>query len=282
VQIDWLTVGAQWVNFLILMWLLRRYLYQPILRAMDKRQQAIATRTAAAISKTEQAEQLARDYRDKLAELEARRAELLVAARADADAERTKLMEQARADAKAESEQWRRDLAREKSDFQTQINRQLGGLITATARKAVEDLCSKSLEQALCDQFLERLQQLPTVEKCLFTEPIPGELVLASSFELDLAQRNRFDSALRDILASDVSLRFETLRNSSFGVALSSADHTLEWQLERYFTELQAELDTTLIQTERKPPAQAETPSPARLANAEPGMNVECRQSLPE
>ncbi|MCQ8130983.1 F0F1 ATP synthase subunit B family protein, partial [Methylomonas rivi] len=78
-QIDWLTVAAQWINFLILMWLLRRYLYQPILQAMDKRQQAIAARAAAAVSKTEQAEQLARDYRDKLAELEAHRDALMAA-----------------------------------------------------------------------------------------------------------------------------------------------------------------------------------------------------------
>nr|WP_305888678.1 hypothetical protein [Methylomonas sp. SURF-2] len=266
-----MTVGAQWINFLLLMWLLRRYLYQPILRAMDKRQQTIAARSAAAAEKSARAEQLARDYLDKLAELDARRAELLLAARAAADAERTKLMEQARADAKAESDQWRRDLAREKTDFQRQINRQLGGLITATARKAVQELCSKPLEQALCDRFLERLQQLPAEEKRLFTEPHPGELLLASSFELDAAQRNRFESALRDILANDVSLRFETLRNSSFGVVLSSADHTLEWQLERYFAELQAELDATLTQTERKPPA-----------DAEPGLNLEFPQALPE
>ena len=46
--IDWFTVGAQAVNFLILVWLLRRFLYQPILRAIDTREQRIAAELAGA------------------------------------------------------------------------------------------------------------------------------------------------------------------------------------------------------------------------------------------
>ena len=40
--IDWFTVGAQVVNFLILVWLLKRFLYRPILDAIDAREKRIA------------------------------------------------------------------------------------------------------------------------------------------------------------------------------------------------------------------------------------------------
>ena len=33
--IDWFTVAAQVVNFLVLMWLLKRFLYKPIVYAID-------------------------------------------------------------------------------------------------------------------------------------------------------------------------------------------------------------------------------------------------------
>ena len=36
--IDWFTVGAQALNFLILVWLMKRFLYQPILHAIDERE----------------------------------------------------------------------------------------------------------------------------------------------------------------------------------------------------------------------------------------------------
>ena len=40
--IDWFTVGAQVVNFLVLMWLLKHFLYKPVLDAIDAREQRIA------------------------------------------------------------------------------------------------------------------------------------------------------------------------------------------------------------------------------------------------
>ena len=40
--IDGFTVGAQVLNFLILVWLMKRFLYQPILDAIDAREQRIA------------------------------------------------------------------------------------------------------------------------------------------------------------------------------------------------------------------------------------------------
>ena len=40
--IDWFTVAAQALNFLILLWLMKRFLYAPILHAIDAREQRIA------------------------------------------------------------------------------------------------------------------------------------------------------------------------------------------------------------------------------------------------
>ena len=44
--IDWFTVGAQALNFLILVWLMKRFLYKPILRAIDEREKRIASELA--------------------------------------------------------------------------------------------------------------------------------------------------------------------------------------------------------------------------------------------
>ena len=46
--IDWFTVGAQLLNFLVLVWLLMRYLYKPVLDAIDAREQRIAAELATA------------------------------------------------------------------------------------------------------------------------------------------------------------------------------------------------------------------------------------------
>ena len=52
--IDWFTVGAQLLNFLILVWLMKRFLYQPVLDAIAAREQKIAAELAdAAATKAE-------------------------------------------------------------------------------------------------------------------------------------------------------------------------------------------------------------------------------------
>ena len=56
-SIDWVTVLAQIANFLVLLWLLKRFLYRPILDGIDAREAEIAKRMAAA----EQAQQAAKE-----------------------------------------------------------------------------------------------------------------------------------------------------------------------------------------------------------------------------
>jgi len=54
-QIDWLTVAAQIVNFLVLIWLLQRFLYKPITNAMRRREERIEDRLAEAKEAREEA-----------------------------------------------------------------------------------------------------------------------------------------------------------------------------------------------------------------------------------
>jgi F-type H+-transporting ATPase subunit b len=53
--IDWFTVGAQALNFIILVWLLKRFLYKPILDAVDAREQRVAAELADADAKMTEA-----------------------------------------------------------------------------------------------------------------------------------------------------------------------------------------------------------------------------------
>ena len=85
--IDWFTVGAQVINFLVLVYLLKRFLYGPIIRAMDRREQAIIARLGDAET------QVRATTREK---------ELYTARRQELEDEREALMEEAREHSKEE------------------------------------------------------------------------------------------------------------------------------------------------------------------------------------
>src|ERR1700683_5217260 len=94
--IDWFTVGAQAINFLILVWLMKRYLYKPILHAIDAREKRIAAELADADAKKAEAKKDRDEFQHKNEEFDKRRAALLSKATEEAKAERQRLMDEAR------------------------------------------------------------------------------------------------------------------------------------------------------------------------------------------
>src|ERR1700733_11055519 len=97
--IDWFTVGAQVLNFLILVWLLKHFLYKPILNTIDTREKRIATELADANTKRTEAEKERVDFQNKNKAFDEQRSVLLGKATDEANAERARLLDAARKDA---------------------------------------------------------------------------------------------------------------------------------------------------------------------------------------
>src|SRR5512141_1356348 len=94
--IDWFTVGAQALNFLILVWLLKRFLYKPILHAIDAREKRIAAELADADAKKAEAQKERDEFQKKNETFDQQRAALLSKATDEAKAEGQRLIEEAR------------------------------------------------------------------------------------------------------------------------------------------------------------------------------------------
>src|SRR5450432_4559380 len=94
--IDWFTVGAQALNFIILVWLLKHFLYKPILNAVDARERRIAAELADADAKKAEAQKERDEFQHKNEEFDQQRAALLSKATDEAKAERQRLLDEAR------------------------------------------------------------------------------------------------------------------------------------------------------------------------------------------
>ena len=75
--IDWFTVGAQALNFLILVWLMKRFLYKPILHAIDAREKQVAAELANAAAQKAEAQKEHAEFDQKNEEFDQQRAALL-------------------------------------------------------------------------------------------------------------------------------------------------------------------------------------------------------------
>ena len=244
--IDWFTVIAQVVNFLILVWLLKRFLYRPILNAIDAREQTIALKLADAESKMAEAISLANVYTQKQTEFDQQRAALQSQALAQANAERQLILTEAHQAADAQSAKRLQTLETDMHQLNQLIRSQTQLQVYAIARKVLQELADQALEQRATAVFIQRLQAAaPSLAAALATAKMP--VLVKSAFELPELQRLAILQAVKQSFpAANPQIRFETAPEQISGIELSVNGYKLAWSIADYLTTLENHLTTLL------------------------------------
>jgi len=240
--IDWFTVGAQVLNFIVLVWLMKRFLYQPILDAIDAREKRIAAALADADAKATEARKERDEFQRRNDDLDRQRAALLGQAAKDAEAERQRLLGEARQAAEALSARRQEALRVDARRLDQAIVRRTQQEVFAIARRALADLASTSLEEQVVAVFVGRLRGLegPDKEKvahALATATAPA--LVRSAFELPTEQRETIQAAVNQAFSAQIALTFETVPDVVAGIELSANGQKVAWSIADYLASLQ-------------------------------------------
>lgn len=255
--IDWFTVIAQVANFLILVWLLKRFLYRPILDAIDAREQRIASALADAEAKKAEAKKERDLFQHKNEAFDQQRAELLAKATAAAGADRQRLLGEARQAADDLSAKRREALRGDAHNLNQAIGRRTRQEVFAIARKALADLATTSLEERLGEVFTRRLRELDGQAKAGLAQALrtaADPALVRSAFELPAAQRAALQNALNEAFAAEVRVRFETAPELVCGIELSTNGQKLAWSIADYLASLEKGV-AELLKAQDKPEA---------------------------
>jgi len=258
--IDWFTVGAQALNFIILVWLLKRFLYKPILNAVDAREKRIAAELADADAKKAEAQKERDDYQHKNEEFDQQRAALLSKATDEVKAERQRLLDDARKAADALSAKRQEALRSDAQNLNQAIRRRTQQEVFAIARKALTDLATASLEERVSEAFIRRLRTIDGKAKegiaaALKTASEPA--VMRSAFDLPEAQRAAIQKALNETFSAEVPVRFETAPDLISGIELTTNGQKIAWSIADYLASLEKGVGE-LLKEKDKPEAKAE------------------------
>lgn len=240
--IDWFTVGAQALNFLVLVWLMKRYLYQPIRNAIDAREKLIASQLADAGSKKVDAQKEHDEFQKKNQEFDQQRATLLTKATDEAQAERKRLLDEARKAAEALSVKRQDALKTEEQNLHQAIRRRTQQEVFAITRKTLTDLATTSLEERLGEVFTRRLREMDAKAKeglgaALKTATEPA--VVRSVFDLPAAQRAAIQNALNETFSAEVRIRFETAPDLISGIELTTNGQKVAWSIADYLSSME-------------------------------------------
>ncbi|MFW6162844.1 MAG: hypothetical protein ACODAJ_08720 [Planctomycetota bacterium] len=243
--IDWPIVGFQILNFLVLVALLKHFLYGRVIKAMDKREERIASRLREAKQKREVAEAEAEKYRQKMAEVDAQREQMMAEAREEAKARRAELIDQARSEVDALESRWRESVERQRASFLQDLRQRATRQTFAIARKVLADLSDAALEARIVEVFLGRLDALPDEEwqalaaAAYESDDEERELVARSVFDLSDDQQGRIAEQVRGHCGDNVVVRFERAFDPLCGVELRGEGRKIAWSIENYLASLE-------------------------------------------
>ncbi|MBC2695278.1 MAG: F0F1 ATP synthase subunit B [Desulfobacteraceae bacterium] len=243
--IDWFTVIAQVINFLVLVYLLKRFLYGPIIRAIDERERKIALRLEEASRKKEVADLEAENYRRKNREFNERREEMFSQIKEEVEVRRKDLINEARNQVDAGRTKWYEAIQREREAFLQDLRRRAGRQTCAISRRALKDMADVDLENQIIHVFIERLLSLNRDEIKALKESIhqlPQKISVRSAFKIPGKPAGEIKKALRNQAGGHVDVQFEVSPDLICGIELKLEGSRISWNVDDYLETLEESL----------------------------------------
>jgi F-type H+-transporting ATPase subunit b len=201
-ELNWSTFLLEIINFLVLLWILKHFLYKPVLDVIARRRAGIETQLSEARAMREEAEQLKAEYEGRLAQWQQEQSDARTELAEEVDQERTRRlsslqgeMEQARQKAAVAESKRRQD---ERREIEQRALDQAGQF----AKRLLEQAASPELESRLIDITLEDLRRLTAEQVALLSAqwgPLPREIHVRSAFPLPEERRHELEQALQEV-----------------------------------------------------------------------------------
>lgn len=254
-QIDYFTTAAQIVNFMILVLLLKHFLYAPVLKLMDEREREISSRLEEVEEKKKAAEEEGESYRKKKREISAKHEEMVIKAKEDAKNFKADLMKKAEQEVEKSKAKWYEAVESQKKSFLDDLRERTGKQVYAICRHAFRDLADEALERQMVMTFVKRLEEMEASEKEAFKEfyKYPEELIVVkSAFEIPGDVQQKIKEVLRDQTGTEVRVHFEIDEELISGIEMSARNAEISWSIAGYLDSLESDFSHMLEQSAPK------------------------------
>ena len=257
-KIDWFTVIAQIINFLVLMWLLKRFLYRPILASIDERETNIKNKLLDAESQKKEAAKARDEFNHKNEVFDKEKDKLMQKAAMDAITEGDRLKENARNEANELKDRLEKAFTEDQTAKNNSIAKRIKDEVLDITRKTLIDLSSASLEGQTLEVFLRKLNELQDVEKVKFAKALAGgkPILVHSAFPLSENQQDAIRTTVKGLLKTENTFEFKTRPELINGIEILTNGYRLSWSITDYLKPFEEDVEITdevAIETQAEP-----------------------------
>lgn len=251
--IDWFTVGAQVVNFLILLVLLKIFLFDRIKQAMDQRENNIKERFDKAAEQEAAAEDARKNFEKKTQSLEDEWAARLKQADKDAKERRESLIKEARDEVDGLKNKWQNALEQEKASFFDRFKKQAARLIFDTVEKTLSHLADTRAQDQAVKKFLSRFEALDKEDLPREVETQPR---VSTGFDLSESQQNSIQKTVSQKLPDLQDIAFDVKPELVFGIAFAAGGKKMTWHAHDYVSALEKQINQAIESKDHEPQQQ--------------------------
>lgn len=244
-SIDWITVAAQIANFLVLVWLLKKFLYRPILDGIDAREAEIKDRMGAAIAAKAAAEAAETEFHAKTNALNLAQAEMTETIRKTAEAQRDVLLKDARAKMESEHVKWQTHLDEETAKYGAKLEHAGAAALLSLTQKALNDLSDETFEARMAQHLIHKIK--PMEDDLRRAAGAASEAVITSQAPLSDHVKTDLTAQLQ-ALFPQTAVRFAPDEAQSPGLVLRIGGAQVAWTVDSYIDGLGGEIAAQIKQ----------------------------------
>ncbi len=236
-QINWFEVIAQIINFFIILFLLHKLFYKPVIQAMESRQERISEKQRDADEKMEHANELIAAYEDKMEEIEDQKKTILAEAKQEAQKEKERLIEEYKEEAQEKGNEYLNELEQDKENYLDEVRRTLGHNAMKIASHILSLLSTKELNDEVFEAFLDRIQTLD--EEFVTSERSSKEqaFTVTSAEEMSDTHKERLETTLVEKLGDYEKITYRVEEDLILGYELRLETATIHTNIEKYLDE---------------------------------------------
>jgi F-type H+-transporting ATPase subunit b len=249
-NINWSTLLFQVLNFVVMVFVLWRFLFKPVIRILDER----SLRVTRALDDAEQREREAQDLRVEYEEKLAQGQEQVVVMRQQAQEElaqtKRQILNETRQEITAMRDKAESEIQESRQQAIYQHRHELGRLITVLSARMIRESTGETFQQASIEKFIDRLAALPVED---YRQTLgEGEVALlhaqlVSAQELDTGDAARIEEMVRHVADQPIEVIYKVDGSLIAGASVRFGDVVIDGSVagqlenlkERYTAELE-------------------------------------------
>jgi len=245
---SWSTFALQAVNFLVLVWLLKRFLLKPVTAIVARRRLEISNAMTETEAARQSAEEARRNFELRQSQVETERQTLLDQVRTQLRAEHSKMVEEASAEIEKLRSVALKQVAEEKDKAAQEVFERAVQIGLGLTRRILHQYRVEDVDEASFNQVLDYWDHLPAAECATVLDQFGhdgGQLTVATANALDSERQTKWLTALNERIGKSSPVAFVTDQELIAGVELRFPHATLRFTWRDAIAQAQRELSQT-------------------------------------